>query len=296
MSGINSLDAVNLALGSKMLKLSTMKILSATPPSQRLSLAAVLAAISLASTTLSSAATIELTQPYTPTGENYKITAGQGFNPQTLGGGTTVGANPNVNLAFQGGFGVRYTNSSGSLVDYGIGLYDSSAAPGVQPAATILNVAFDQIVSSQGLSVTLGHLGITDLSTDFNTGKVAPTISIYGTLGLADYFSASDILAHHALTLLTSNDPIAQTDLWKLDVEALVGPNAQIYNITLGADTHNGSGASMTIPSDPYFLASVNGGDCAMVPEPGSAFLILSAGLGGLVITRRRNRSLFSAR
>ncbi|MDB6003941.1 MAG: hypothetical protein JWR15_928, partial [Prosthecobacter sp.] len=63
---------------------------------------------------------------------------------------------------------------------------------------------------------------------------------------------------------------------------------------TLGADTHNGSGSLMSPTSDPYYLVSVTSCECAMVPEPGSAFLILSAGLGTLIITRRR-RGLFSA-
>ncbi|WP_395736104.1 PEP-CTERM sorting domain-containing protein [Prosthecobacter sp.] len=273
-----------------------MKTLSDNRSPGRQPLASLVAALLLAAPALSSASTIELSQPYTPAGQNYSITALQGMNPLTLQGAMAMGANPNVNLDFQGGFGVRYTNSSGSLVDFGVGLYyDAGCNSGLQLSSTGLNVQFNQTISSQGLSLTIGHLGISDLSTDFSTGTVAPTIGVYGPGGFTEFFSAHDILASHALTLLTSNDPIAQTDLWKLDVHALVG-DTLVNNVTLGADIHNGSGATMTVPSDPYFLVAANGGNCAMIPEPGSAFLILSAGLGCMIITRRRNRSLISAR
>ncbi len=257
----------------------------------RLPVSVSAAAVLLALTGIGFASsTIELSQSYVPAGDNYSITALQNLTPLTFYGGTPGGANPNVNLEFQGGFGVRYESAPGQLTDFGIGLYDASG----HTVTTGLDIAFGQWVSSHGLSATLGGFGIQNLSADFNTGMVAPTITIYGTLGLSEQFSAADILANHALTLLTSDDPIAKTDLWKLDLGALVGPDAQIYGFALGADTHNGSGALMAAKSDPYFLVAVDGCDCAMVPEPGSAFLILSAGLGTLIITRRRN--LFSSR
>lgn len=251
----------------------------------------------LAFTSLGFAAPIELTQPFTPAGQNYSITALQNLTPLTLDGGTSVGANTNVNFGFQGGFGVRYQNASGKLTDFGIGLYDSSNAKGIQAASTGLNIAFDQLVSSNGLSATLGHFNLNEFSTDFNTGRVAPTVSIYGTGGLLlGNFSAADIIADNAMSLLTSNDPITKTDLWKLNLDALIGPNAQVSSFTLAADIHNGGGSAMAVKSDPYFLVSVTSCECAPVPEPGSAFLILSAGLGALIITRRRSRDLLSAR
>jgi hypothetical protein len=255
------------------------------------------AALLLAFTSLGFASSIvELSQSYVPAGENYSITALQNLTPLTFYGGTTVGANPNVNLEFPGGFGVRYENASGQLTDFGIGLYAAGGPTNFHTATTGLDVTFAHLVSSQGLSATLGGFDIQNLSNGFDTGKVAPTITIYGTLGLAEQFSAADILANHALTLLSSNDPIANTDLWKLDLGALVGPDHQISAFALGADTHNGSGSLMTATSDPYFLVSVNSCDCTMIPEPGSAFLILSAGLSALIITRRRSRGLWSSR
>ena len=260
-------------------------------------MSATVAAMLLALTSLGFAAPIELTQPFTPAGQNYSITALQNLTPLTLDGGTPVGANTNVNFEFQGGFGVRYLNSSGKLTDFGIGLYDSSSAKGIQAASTGLNIAFDHLVCSNGLSATLGDFDLSDLSTDFKTGKVAPTISIYGNGGLLlGNFSASEIIADNAMSLLSSNDPIAKTDLWKLNLDALIGPNVQVSGFTLAADTHNGSGSLMAVKSDPYFLVSVSACECAPIPEPGSAFLILSAGLGCLIITRRRTRDLFSSK
>ena len=281
-----------------MLIIATMKTPSSAHLPQRLPLLATAAALLLVFTSLGFASpTIELNQPYVPAGANYSITALQNLTPLTLDGGTAVGANPNVNLEFQGGFGVSYLNSEGKLTDFGIGLYDASSAPGIQTASTGLNIDFSHLVSSHGLSATLGDFDLNASSIDANPSKVAPTISIYGNSGvLLGNFSTADIIADHAASLLTSMDPIAKTDLWKLSLDALVGPNAQISGFTLGADTHNGSGSLMAVNSDPYFLVSVNGGDCAMVPEPGSAFLILSAGLGALIITRRRNRNLFSSK
>ncbi len=272
-----------------------MKTLPSAHQLQRLPLTA---AMLLAFTSLGfSASTIELNQPYAPAGENYSITALQNLTPLTLDGGTSAGVNPNVNLEFQGGFGVRYENAYGQLTDFGIGLYDASCAPGIQTASTGLNIAFDQLVSSNGLSATLGDFHLNEFSTDADPSKVAPTISIYGIGNLLlGNFSTADILASHAVSLLTSLDPIAKTDLWKLNLSALVGPNVQVSGFTLAADTHNGGGSLMVVNSDPYFLVGVNGCDCAAVPEPGSAFLILSAGLGALIIIRRRNRDLFSSK
>lgn len=260
-------------------------------------MSAAAAAMLLAFTSLGFAATIELNQPFPPAGQNYSITALQNLTPLTLDGGTSVGANPNVNFEFQGGYGVRYQDALGQLTDFGIGLYDASSNPGIQAASTGLNIAFTQLVSSYGLSATLGNFGLNEFSTDADPSRVAPTLSIYGSGGLLlGNFSTADLIADNALSLLTSNDPIANTDLWKLNLDALIGPNAQVSSFTLGADTHNASGSLMAVNSNPYYLVSVSGCECAAVPEPGSAFLILSAGLGCLIITRRRSRDLFSAK
>ncbi|OYW74581.1 MAG: hypothetical protein B7Z37_17130 [Verrucomicrobia bacterium 12-59-8] len=274
-----------------------MKTPSSAHQPQGLPISVATAAVLLAFTSFGFASTIELNQPYVPAGANYSITALQNLTPLTLDGGTPVGANPNVNFEFQGGFGVRYQTAYGQLTDFGIGLYDASCAPGIQTASTGLSIAFDHLVSSHGLSATLGDFDLDEFSIDANPGKVAPTISIYGNGGLLlGNFSTADIIAGNAMSLLTSNDPITQTDLWKLNLDALVGPNVQISGFTLAADTHNGSGSLMAVESEPYFFVAVNGGDCAMVPEPGSAFLILSAGIGTLIVTRRRSRDLFSAK
>jgi hypothetical protein len=237
------------------------------------------------------AATTELPQPYVPAGQNYTITALQNLTPVTLAGGTSAGANPNLNFEFQGGIGVRYLNARGVLTDFGIGLYDGSTSKGFQATSTGLNICFDQLVSSNGLSATLGDFDLTSLSSGFNTGKVSPTISIYGAGGsLLGDFTASDILADNAMTLISGYDPAYKVDTWLLSLDALVGPGAQVSGFTLAADIENGTGC-LQKASDPYFLISVN--SACPVPEPGSAFLVFTAALGALVITRRRN--LFSA-
>jgi hypothetical protein len=179
------------------------------------------------------AATTELPQPYVPAGQNYTITALQNLTPVTLAGGTSAGANPNLNFEFQGGIGVRYLNARGVLTDFGIGLYDGSTSKGFQASSTGLNICFDQLVSSNGLSATLGDFDLTSLSSGFNTGKVSPTISIYGAGGsLLGDFTASDILADNAMTLISGHDPAYKVDTWLLSLDALVGPGAQVSGLS----------------------------------------------------------------
>ena len=245
----------------------------------------------LAFTSFGFASITELSQGYVPAGQSYSITALENLTPLTLGDGTSTGANPNMNVSptDPGGYGVRHNGGS----DDGICLYNSIAncGPGNHILTTGLNITFNHLVSSYCLSATLGDLVVGGNGTSIAPTDVAPTVSIYGIGGsLLGNFSTATILADHALTSVSS--PTC-SNLWNLNLSALVGTTAQISGFTLGADTHNGVGSMMNVNNDSYFLNSVN---CAPVPEPGSAFLILSAGIGALIITRRRNRNLFCAK
>lgn len=216
----------------------------------------------------------------------YRIDSTQTPNP--FQGATLVGANPNVNNAFPGGIGV-YSPDTG---DFGIGLYNTGAAT----KSTGLYIQFDQLVSSNGLTVSLGNFGLDSFAAGFDAGHVAPLISIHGDGGLIlGTFDAQAILANNAMSLLTSGNPIDpsynsifQVDTWKLNLDALVGPLAQVKSFALAADTRNGAGLNMTSRSDPYYLIAVNSCACAPIPEPGSALLILTCGLGVMIIRRRR--------
>ena len=251
----------------------------------------------LACTTHSLAVTALPLDPYPyyrplgqPPGQTYGIAGMYRIDPtktpDPFQGATLLGANPNLNNAFPGGIGVYSPDTR----DFGIGLYSS----GNTTQSTGLFIQFDKPVLSSGLGVTLGGFGLNSLSGGFDPGRVAPMISIYGVTGsLLGNFDASAILAGNAMSLLTSGNPldpsydsVFKVDTWKLNLDALVGPTAQIKSFALAADTRNGLGVNTTTSSNPYYLISVN--SCAPVPEPGSGFLILTFAVGAIIIRRRR--------
>ncbi|MEZ5386016.1 MAG: PEP-CTERM sorting domain-containing protein [Prosthecobacter sp.] len=209
--------------------------------------------------------------------------------PDPFQGASIAGANPNVGNAFPSGIGV-YSPDTGH---FGIGLYDNAGAT----RSTGLFINFDHLVSSKGLSVSVGNFGLDSLASGFDAGRVAPVISIYGVGNtLLGSFDAKDIIDNNIMTLLTSGDPLSskydpvfKVDTWKLDIEALVGANRGVRALALGADLDNGKGAAIGPSSAPYYLISVQGCTPAPIPEPGSAFLILSAALGLMVIRRHRH-------
>ena len=208
--------------------------------------------------------------------------------PNPFQGATLLEANPNVNNAFPGGIGV-YSPDTGH---FGIGLYNSGATT----QSTGLYIQFDQLVSSNGLTVTLGDFGLDLLTNGFDAGRVAPMISIHGDGGsILGNFDAQAILTSNAMSLLTSGDPLNpsyntnfRVDTWKLDLGALVGPSAQVKSFALAADTQNGAGVNTTTSSNPYYLISVDSCACAPIPEPDSALLVLTCALGAIIIRRRR--------
>lgn len=214
----------------------------------------------------------------------YRIDPSQSPNP--FPGATLISGNPNVGNAFPGGIGV-YSPDTGH---FGIGLYDNGNA--IQ--STGLQIKFDVLQSSDGLNLSLGNFGIDSLITGFDAGRVAPMISIYGVGStVLGTFNAADIITNNAMTLLTSGNPLDPSyssvftvDTWKLDISALIGPTAQVRALVIGADIQNGQGSAIGASSSPYYLISANG--CAPVPEPGSAFLILTSALGLIIIRRRR--------
>ncbi len=209
-------------------------------------------------------------------------------SPDPFQAATIAGTNLNVDNAFPGGIGVLSPDTGHT----GIGLY-TGAAP---TQSTGLFIQFDQLVLSDGLSVSLGNFGVNSLTGGFDPGRVAPMLSIYGTgATLLGTFDAQAMLDANAMTLLTSSNPLDasynpffQVDTWKLDLDALIGPSAQVKGFALGADLDNGKGLATARNSNPYYLISVEACACAPVPEPGSALLVLSAALGATIIRRRR--------
>lgn len=208
--------------------------------------------------------------------------------PDPFQGASIAGANPNVGNAFPGGIGV-FSPDTGH---FGIGLYDSGAGT----RSTGLFIKFDRLVSSTGLGLAVGNFGLDSLTSGFDAGRVAPILSVYGVGDtLLGTFDAQDIINSNAMTLLTSGNPlnplydsVFKVDTWNLSIEALVGSDAAVRALALGAGLDNGKGAATGPSSDPYYLISVHGCTPTPIPEPGSAFLILSAAIGTIIIRRHR--------
>lgn len=208
--------------------------------------------------------------------------------PDPFQGASIAGANPNIGNAFPGGIGV-YSPDTGH---FGIGLYDKAGAT----RSTGLFIKFDHLVSSTGLGVALGNFGLDALDSGFDAGRVAPVLSVYGVGDtLLGSFDAKDIIDSNAMTLLTSGNPldprydsVFKVDTWNLSIGALVGNDVAVRALALGAGLDNGKGAATGPSSDPYYLISVHGCTPTPIPEPGSAFLILSAAIGTIIIRRHR--------
>src|ERR1700693_2943448 len=78
----------------------------------------------LALVSVNANATVQLTNPYTPTGADYTITASQGINGTNGSGGTSNGAVVNSDFEFKGTLGVSYSpTAGGKFTDFGIGIY-----------------------------------------------------------------------------------------------------------------------------------------------------------------------------
>lgn len=210
-------------------------------------------------------ATVELGNPYRPTGANYTIIAKQGVNSSNGNGGTSTGAQVNQDFEFKGTLGVSYTGSGGkkgsTSTDFGIGIY---SAGGVT-LSTGLEIKLDQPSTASTVTVTLADFDLSSTATFFNPGKVESSVLVYGAGGNV-IFSASPTQVFNALVNTTGAN--GSEDYWNLNFGTLLQQNGQssatpISGFLLYADSTNGE----KVPSDPYFITSINGGMTA-VPEP----------------------------
>jgi hypothetical protein len=231
-------------------------------------------------------ATVELGNPFIPTGADYSITGVAAINPTNGNGGSSSGAQVNRDFEFKGAYGVSYTQA-GKLVPFGLGLYtDSSGAL----KSGGLNVTFNNVSLASSVNITLCDFDIDTKATFFNPGKVEPSIQIYGAGGVL-------IGTATPTNVFNSMKPSSQgKDYWDLNFGALLSsmgqsPNAGISGFLLYADSNAGEKAN----SDPYFLVAVAG--VPMVPEPstyvgGAALIALLLGLHTRAVLKKKNSSL----
>lgn len=209
--------------------------------------------------TMAANATTDLGNPYSPTGANYTLTAYQGVNSTNGSGGTTNGAQVNSDFEFKGTLGVAYTDSKNKLTDFGLGIYSSNGLT----LSTGLNVQLTQASAASSVSVTMADFDIKSTATAFDyKNKVAPSVLVFGA-GNNVLFSADPTAIFNAMTAVAGKD-----DYWNLDFGKLLSNAGQSANQTIGgfllyADSTHGE----KVPSDPYFITSINGGIPA-IPEP----------------------------
>jgi len=226
----------------------------------------VLVASVLAVATINANATVRLTNPYTPAGADYTITAFQGVNSTNGSGGTSSNAVVNQDFEFNGTLGVTYT-SAGHTTDFGIGIYSS----GGTTVSSGLHITYNQPVIASSGFVTLADFDIKSNATFFNPQKVESSVLVYSG---ANTFSFDPAQVFAALTNTTG--PNGNEDYWNLNFGTLLSnsgrsANTPISGFLLYADSNNAE----HVGSDPYFITSIGG--FVVVPEP-------STYIGGLAL------------
>jgi len=230
---------------------------------------------------------------FSPSGSDFTLFGVQGLAPDANPAGTP---NPNavVNIQFEGvnTFGVSYTGSDpknpSKLTDFGIGLYQSGSGKTATTAATGLEVAYNQLVT--GVNLTIGDFDLKGTEHDFLTGKVAPSVTVFGAGGIS-LGTANPGQVFSNMTFLGNFNGV---DEWNLNVGGLLTSlgdpsNTGVSGVLLSASAKNIAGQTEKSPSDPYVLIAAGNG-IPQVPEPSSALLILGT-LGTAVVASRRRRA-----
>ena len=233
-------------------------------------------------------ATVNLGNPYTPTGADYTITAKQGVNSVNGSGGTTTGAQVNSDFEFKGTLGVTYTSGT-KTTPFGIGIYSS----GGTTVSTGLDVQLHEPTIASSLTITLADFDLKSTATFFNPNKVESSILVYGANNVV-LFSADPAAVFKALTPSTGQ---TTEDYWDLNFGTLLSnagmsANTAISGFLLYADSANGE----KVASDPYFLVAVGNGLPA-VPEPstyvgGAALIAFLIGAHARAVLKKKNAAL----
>ena len=145
---------------------------------QTLSIAAL--AVALAFASQNAHATFLRGQPFTPTGANFSMPAAQGIDASHPTGNTAFHPQVNGDFEFKDSIGVSYDDGTGHLKDFGIGLYQDSAH---NTQSTGLMINYNQLVLASSVTITIEDFDINTGDTFFKTGKVEPSITLFGPGG-----------------------------------------------------------------------------------------------------------------
>ena len=254
---------------------------------QTLSIAAL--AVALAFASQNAHATFLRGQPFTPTGANFSMSAAQGIDASHPTGNTAFHPQVNGDFEFKDSIGVSYDDGTGHLKDFGIGLYQDSAH---NTQSTGLMINYNQLVLASSVTITIEDFDINTGDTFFKTGKVEPSITLFGPGGsVFASLTPTDIFK----SMVPNTSAGAHTDVWDLNfgkvLAAMHLADGPISGFLLYADALNGEQNN----SDPYLLVAVGNG-IPQVPEPANYLAGIAAlvmlGMSHMTVLRRKRATV----
>lgn len=245
----------------------------------------LVAALAFAITVHSAHATFLRGQPFTPTGANFTMTAVQGINAANPLGDSSKHPQVNGDFEFQNSIGVSYDQGNGQRKDFGLGLYQDSAK---NILSTGMMISYNELVKASSVTITIEDFDINTGDTFFKTGKVEPSITLFGPGGsVFANLTPTDIFKN----MTPNSSPGNKTDVWDLNFGKVLASmnlaDGPISGFLLYADAKGGEQSN----SDPYLLVAVGNG-IPQVPEPANYLAGLAAililGMSHFTVLRRK--------
>lgn len=212
-------------------------------------------------------------QPFTPNGANFTMTAVQGINSANPTGSDNFHPQVNGDFEFKDSIGVTYDQGGGHTKDFGLGLYQDAAH---NTASTGMMINYNELVKASSVTITIEDFDINTGDTFFKTGKVEPSITLFGPGGSV-FANLTPTAIFNNMTLNTTTGK--NTDVWDLNFGKVLASmhiaDGPITGFLLYADAANGEQNN----SDPYLLVAIGNG-IPQVPEPANYL----AGLAAILI------------
>lgn len=228
-------------------------------------------------------------QPYTPTGANFTMTAVQGIDASHPNGVSSFKPQVNGDFEFKNSIGVSYDDGTGKLKDFGLGLYQTASKT---TASTGMMITYNELVKASSITITIEDFDINTGDSFFKTGKVEPSITLFGPGGsVFANLTPTDVFKNMTPNTTTG----VKSDVWDLNFGKVLASmnlaDGPISGFLLYADALNGEKND----SDPYLLVAVGNG-IPQVPEPANYLAgiaaILMLGVSHMTVLRRRKATI----
>ena len=228
-------------------------------------------------------------QPFTPNGADFTMTAVQGIDAAHPNGNSSFHPQVNGDFEFKNSIGVSYDQGNGQTKDFGLGLYQASSKNTV---STGMMITYNELVRASSITITIEDFDINTNDTFFKTGKVEPSITLFGPNGsIFANLTPTDIFKN----MVPNTSTGTKTDVWDLNfgnvLKSMNIADGPISGFLLFADAKNGEQNN----SDPYLLVAVGNG-IPQVPEPANYLAgiaaILMLGVSHLTVLRRRKATV----